>query len=87
MNRHRIFWRFVPALAVFVMTGCAAQFESVDGEDAMYVDAPPANVEAYPRYEVTDGFVYNVNGRYYHQHGNRWVVYRGAPRAVRARGR
>jgi hypothetical protein len=86
---------FLASVAAVVITvlpiggaaGCAAHFEAVDGYDATYVDAPPPNIEVYPRYEVADGYVYEVNGRYYHRHGDRWVVYRSAPREVsRQRG-
>jgi hypothetical protein len=69
------------------VVGCAAHFEEVDGYDATYVESPPPNIEVYPRYEVADGYAYEVNGRYYHRHGDRWVVYRSAPREVyRQRG-
>jgi hypothetical protein len=34
---------------------------------------------------VVDGFVYEVHGRYYHRHGDRWVVYRHAPPSVNRR--
>ncbi len=69
-------------LAVCATPGCAGHLEAVDGYDAEYVDAPPVNIESYPRYEVTDGYVYEVNGRYYHRHGNRWVTYHSAPPRV-----
>ena len=81
-----------PALAICVLSvgltaGCAAHLEAVDGYEAEYVDTAPVNVELYPSYEVADGYVYQVNGRYYHRHGRRWVVYRHAPPAVnRQRG-
>jgi hypothetical protein len=58
---------------------CAAHFATVDGYDAENVDGSPVNVASYPRYAFRDGYVYDVNGRWYHQHGNRWVVYRQAP--------
>jgi hypothetical protein len=74
-------------LPLWATTGCAAHFQAVDGYDAEYVDAAPANIEVYPRYEVADGYVYQANGRYYHRHGDRWVVYRNPPPAVgRQRG-
>jgi hypothetical protein len=78
-------WAFVPALA---LAGCGG-YLTVDGYDAAYVDAPP-DVEAYPSYAFQDGYVYDVNGRYYHNHGGRWVAYREAPPEVareRAAGR
>ncbi len=68
-------WAFVPALA---LVGCGG-FVTVDGYDAAYVDAPPVGIEAYPSYEFGDGVVYDVHGRYYHNHGGRWVAYRSPP--------
>jgi hypothetical protein len=66
-----------PALALM---GCGG-FVTVDGYDAAYVDTPPPG-EAYPRYAFQDGYVYDVNGRYYHNHGGRWVAYRNPPPEV-----
>ena len=78
-----IAWAFVPA--AIVLAGCGG-YLTVDGYDAAYVDVPPPGIEVYPRYAVGDGYVYDVNGAYYHQHGERWVRYRSAPREV-VRGR
>ena len=72
----------VPAAA---LVGCGG-YLTVDGYDAAYVDVPPPGIEVYPRYAVGDGYVYDVDGAYYHQHGQRWVRYRNAPREV-VRGR
>ncbi len=72
------------ALQVGLVDGCAAHFATVDGYDAEYVDAP-VNVETYPRYEFQDGYVYNVNGRWYHNHGGRWVAYRHEPPGIHRR--
>ena len=41
---------------------------------------PPVNVETYPRYEYRGSYVYNVNGRYYHRNGNRWMRFNERPR-------
>jgi hypothetical protein len=41
-------------------------------------------------YVAVDGYDYDVNGRFYHQHSGRWVAYRSAPPEVlraRAEGR
>jgi hypothetical protein len=82
-HRTRIFaWAFAPALA---LAGCGG-FITVDGYDAAYVDAP-VGIEAYPSYEFNDGVVYDVNGRWYHNHGGRWVSYRSPPPHGAARGR
>jgi hypothetical protein len=81
-----IAWAFAPAFAV---VGCGGGYVAVDGYDAAYVDAP-VGIEAYPRYSFQDGYVYDVNGRFYHQHSGRWVAYRSAPPEVlraRAEGR
>jgi hypothetical protein len=78
-------WAFAPALA---LVGCGG-YLAVDGYDAAYVDAP-VDVEAYPSYAFNDGYVYDVDGRYYHNHGGRWVAYRSEPPEVareRAAGR
>ena len=77
------------ALPAFFALGCAG-YATVDGYDATYVDAPPPAVVSYPAYRVSDGYVYEGDGRYYHQHGGRWVTYRHLPREavrVRAEGR
>jgi hypothetical protein len=81
----------LPALAALWAVGCAG-YATVDGYDARYVDAPPPAVVAEPTYRVNDGYVYESNGAYYHQHGGRWVTYRTLPREavrvnVRARAR
>ena len=70
-------WAVAPAL-VFALVGCGAGYFAVDGYDAQYVDAP-IGIEAYPAYEFNDGVVYDVHGRWYHNHGGRWVSYRRAP--------
>ncbi|HEV3191425.1 MAG TPA: hypothetical protein VGY54_13045 [Polyangiaceae bacterium] len=57
--------------------GCVAHYATVDGYDAAYVEYAPAYVESYPSYRFHDGYVYEVHGHYYHQHGRRWVEYRG----------
>ena len=70
------------ALAILAMTtGCTGTL--VDGYDAAYVEGPPPDVEYYPRYAFHDGYVYDVNGRYYHEHHGRWAVYRRAPAEIR----
>lgn len=67
---------------VFVLaTGCTA-YADVDGYPAAYVDSPPIGIETYPRYAFHDGYVYDVRGRYYHQHNGHWAVYREAPREI-----
>lgn len=80
----------VPRFAALLLPACmglgCAGYATVDGYDAAYVEAPPPAVVAYPTYQVPDGYVYESNGRYYHQHGGRWVTYRTLPReAVRVR--
>lgn len=83
---------FAPALALG-LAGCAGGYIDVDGYDAAYVEAAPVGIETYPRYAFRDGYVYDVNGRFYHQHNGRWVTYRTAPpevaraRAEHERGR
>ena len=63
--------------------GCAAHYATVDGYDAAYVEYAPPYIEAYPRYRFHDGYVYDVHGRYYHEHGRRWVEYREMPHELR----
>ncbi|HEX3343120.1 MAG TPA: hypothetical protein VHS09_01055 [Polyangiaceae bacterium] len=72
--------------AGLVLAGCGGGFVAVDGYDAAYVDAP-VGIEAYPSYEFNDGVVYDVHGRYYHNHGGRWVAYRNPPPHGAARHR
>jgi hypothetical protein len=67
--------------SVAIGGGCEAHFATVDGYEAEYADAP-ANIDAYPHYAFQDGYIYDVNGRWYHRHENRWVVYRQPPREV-----
>ena len=43
-------------------------------------DTPPINIETYPRYEYRGSYVYNVNGRYYHRNGARWMRFHERPR-------
>jgi hypothetical protein len=87
---HRSIVAVASRLAVLVIPagiamGCTG-YATVDGYDAMYVDPPPPALVAEPTYRVNDGYVYEGNGRYYHQHQGRWVAYRSLPReAVRVR--
>ena len=60
----------VPA-SFALLSGCAG-YMTVDGYDGTYVDAP-ANIETYPQYRFADGYAYEGNGTYYHQHGGQWV--------------
>ena len=64
-----------------VLTGCGG-YIMADGVEADYV-TPPVGIEVYPRYAYADGYVYDVHGRYYHRHGDRWVAYRHAPPGMR----
>ena len=68
----------LPALGL-ALPSCAGGYMEVDGGEAAYVEAPPVGIEMYPRYAYADGYVYDVNGRFYHRHDGRWVVYRHAP--------
>ena len=86
----------IAALVSFALPACfalgCAGYATVDGYDAEYVDPPPPAVVETPTYRVNDGYIYEANGRYYHQHAGRWVTYRTLPRAavrvnVRARAR
>jgi hypothetical protein len=71
--------------SVALLSGCAGTL-TVDGYDGAYVDAP-ANIETYPQYRFADGYAYEVNGVYYHQHAGRWVRYNRAPEGmVRVQG-
>jgi hypothetical protein len=87
---YRAFKAIVPRFAAFVLPGwlclgCAG-YATVDGYDAAYVDPPPPAVVMSPSYQFRDGYIYEANGRYYHQHAGRWVAYRSLPReAVRVR--
>jgi hypothetical protein len=91
---HRALKTIVPRLAALVLPaslslGCAG-YATVDGYDAAYVDPPPPSVVVSPSYRFRDGYIYEADGRYYHQHGGRWVRYRTLPHEavrVRAEGR
>jgi hypothetical protein len=85
MSRKTIIAFAFAMVSGFAGAACGGGYADVDGYDAVYVDGPPAvNIDTYPRYRFRDGYVYDVNGHYYHQHGGRWVSYRALPReAVR----
>jgi hypothetical protein len=75
----------VPVLAL--AAGCTGYVATPNGSAEVtttgaevYDDTPPVNIETYPRYEYNGGYVYNVNGRYYHRNGNRWMRYNERPR-------
>ncbi len=68
-------------LGVALAAGCAG-YASIDGYDAAYVTSAPVGIEAYPRYRWDDGYVYDVDGRYYHEHRGRWVQFRRPPASV-----
>lgn len=69
-------WAFALALSA-----CGG-YVTVDGYQGAYVDDPPPGIYGYPRYAFRDGYVYDVNGRYYHRHNGRWVTYRSEPAEV-----
>jgi hypothetical protein len=66
---------FVSSLA---LTGCGG-YVGVATPTGAYVDAPPVDVEVYPRYEYRGGYIYNVHGHYYHHYRGRWVHYHRRP--------
>ena len=80
----------VPVLATGLLfgAGCTGYVTTPNGSAdvttttgaEVYDDTPPVNIETYPRYEYRGGYVYNVNGRYYHRNGNRWMRYNERPR-------
>lgn len=76
--------RTVPSIigvaALALALGCGG-YVAVEGYDADYVDAP-AGIEAYPHYVYNGEYVYDVDGRFYRNHGGRWVRYRHAPPEV-----
>ena len=83
----RILLIIAPVLALGA--GCTGYVTTPNGTDAtittttgaeIYDDTPPVNIETYPRYEYRGSYVYNVNGRYYHRNGNRWMRFRERPR-------
>lgn len=89
---HRAIRRSLTPLCALLLPACfavgCAGYATVDGYDATYVDPPPPVVVESPTYRVNDGFVYESNGRYYHQHAGRWVTYRSLPHeAVRVNAR
>jgi hypothetical protein len=67
---------------LLVLAIACTGYADVDGYPATYVDNPPVGIETYPRYSFHDGYVYDVGGRYYHQHNGHWAVYRDAPREI-----
>jgi hypothetical protein len=69
-------------VGVLIVSSACAGTASIDGYDGMYVEAAPPGIEAYPRYRFHDGYVYDVHGRWYHQHGGRWVAYAHRPREI-----
>lgn len=82
----------VPALAL--MFGCAGEYSYATpgttyttGADIYYTDQPPVNVETYPYYDYRGQPLYEVNGRYYGRHENRWYYYRERPRDLDERYR
>ena len=86
MNRIAI---MVPVLAI--AAGCTGYVTSPNGAVGASVtttgaevvdDTPPVNIETYPRYEYQGSYVYNVDGRYYHRNGNRWMRFNERPRGL-----
>ena len=77
----------VPVLAL--AAGCTGYVTSPNGATTgatvttsaeVVDDTPPVNIETYPRYEYRGSYVYNVNGRYYHRDGARWMRFHERPR-------
>ena len=71
------------AIALFLapfalcLAACAGWF-TLDGGEVSYTEVP-AGYESHPHFTRHGVAVYEVDGRYYQQHGNRWVVYRSRP--------
>ena len=80
--RHNHFIGSILCAAVASTIACSGYTE-IDGYQARYVQQPPPGVEYFPRYPFHDGYVYDVQGRYYHDHNGRWAVYRTAPGEIR----
>jgi hypothetical protein len=64
---------------VLGISACAAEL-TVDGYPATYVERP--RIERARRWRHGAVEVYEVDGRYYREHGGRWVVYRERPREL-----
>ena len=73
---NRIFLAIVPAL-MLALSACAAWF-NVDGFDLRYVDNAPV-IEGHRRFMHRGVAVYEIDGHYFRQHGNRWAEYRERP--------
>jgi hypothetical protein len=56
---------------------------TVDGTQSQEHQLPPVGYECYPRYRTRDGYVYNVNGVYYHERNGNWSILRSTPKQVR----
>jgi hypothetical protein len=51
----------------------------VASDAIVYVDAVPSNIEIYPHYYYSGGYVYYLNGRWYRQGPRGWGYYRQDP--------
>jgi hypothetical protein len=74
----------VPVLALAAgctgyVTPSGASGATVTTSAEVVDDTPPVNIETYPRYEYRGSYVYNVNGRYYHRDGARWMRFHERP--------
>ena len=63
-----------------VAVGCGGWI-TADGHETDYTTAP-ADIENHPHYLHQGADVYEVDGRYFQKHENRWVVYRERPREL-----
>ena len=63
------------------LAGCTAYAEPpvVGGSAAVYADAVPPDIYAYPHVWYEGGYAYLVGDRWYYPHGRRWVVLRSEP--------
>jgi hypothetical protein len=80
-------WLLLSCVAV-TFSGCAAQVDSEPGpgaypgavgEDVVYVDTVPPDIEAYPHYYYGGGYAYYVEGRWYRRGERGWGYYRQEP--------
>jgi hypothetical protein len=56
---------------------------TVDGNGSEWHVLPPVGSGCYPRYVAGDGYVYDVHGHYYEEHGGHWRLLRSTPSLVR----
>jgi len=77
------------AVLALYPSGCVATAdvaaEPVYGYPTVWVEAPPPEIESYPRYYYRGSYAYLVGDQWYYDSPRGWVIFRSEPRELAER--